>query len=425
MLVPVTAVLTLLIAGALGLSITRSISHPLAQLVEGSRRLARGEFQHQVPVSGEDELAHLGQVFNQTARRLRDLYATLRSSEDQLRRVINTIPALVISALPDGTLDFVNERMAEYTGSSIGDLSGWNWAEIVHPDDLRPQAAAWRKALEGGQPMDTEVRIRRADGEYRWFLARNVPLRDDLGNIVRWYGTTIDIEDRKRSEKALRLAQDDLARINRVSTWGELTASLAHEISQPITGVITNTNVCLRRLGHDKPDLDEVRTAATRILRDAQRAAEIIGRIRSQFEKGSVNPGTLGVSELIRETVTLLRDEAMRYNISMRTELAADLPQIVGGGRGDRDRATVPALDEPLLLEPAKRLANRGRRYPEREAERPLGDALTSLERAVHDHPAHGRVGLFAQARSRREGRDGSLFCCHPSTFRYLTCYSI
>jgi len=330
LLVPVTAVLTLLIAGALGLSITRSISHPLAQLVEGSRRLARGEFQHQVPVSGEDELAHLGQVFNQTARRLRDLYATLRSSEDQLRRVINTIPALVISALPDGTLDFVNERMAEYTGSSIGDLSGWNWAEIVHPDDLRPQAAAWRKALECGQPMDTEVRIRRADGEYRWFLARNVPLRDDLGNIVRWYGTTIDIEDRKRSEKALRLAQDDLARINRVSTWGELTASLAHEISQPITGVITNTNVCLRRLGHDKPDLDEVRTAATRILRDAQRAAEIIGRIRSQFEKGSLNQETLDVNEIIRETVALLRDEAVRYNISVRTELAADLPQIVG-----------------------------------------------------------------------------------------------
>jgi signal transduction histidine kinase len=93
---------------------------------------------------------------------------------------------------------------------------------------------------------------------------------------------------------------------------------------------MTNAHACLRSLGSDKPDVDLVRTAVTRIVRDAQRATEIIGRIRSQFEKGSVNPETLGLSELIRETVTLLRDEAMRYNISVRMELAADLPQIVG-----------------------------------------------------------------------------------------------
>ena len=229
LLVPVSVVLTLLIAGTLGLSITRSISNPLAQLVEGSRRLARGEFEHQVPVSGEDELAHLGQVFNQTARQLRDLYATLQSSEDQLRRVINTIPALVNSALPDGSLDFVNERMVEYMGSSIGDLSGWNWAEIVHPDDLRPQAVAWRKALEGGQPMEAEVRMRGADGEYRWFLARNVPLRDDLGNIVRWYGTTIDIEDRKLVEAQLQRSEAYLAEAQRISHTGSLGWNVSSE----------------------------------------------------------------------------------------------------------------------------------------------------------------------------------------------------
>ena len=127
-----------------------------------------------------------------------------------------------------------------------------------------------------------------------------------------------------------RQALGDLARINRVTTMGELTASLAHEISQPISGAITNANVCLRKLGNDKPDLDEVRAAVTRFGRDARRAAEIIARIRSQFEKGSVNRETLGVSEMIRETVALLRDEATRYNISVRTELAADLPQIIG-----------------------------------------------------------------------------------------------
>jgi formate hydrogenlyase transcriptional activator len=227
LLVPVTVVLTLLLAGTLGLSITRSISRPLAQLVEGSRRLARGDFQHQVPVIGDDELAHLGQVFNQTARQLRDLYVSLQSSEDQLRRVINTIPALVNSALPDGSLDFVNERMVEYTGSSMGNLSGWNWSEIVHPDDLASQAAAWRKALERGQPMEAEVRMRRADGEYRWFLARNVPLRDDLGNIVRWYGTTIDIEDRKRVEAQLQRSEAYLAEAQQLSHTGSFGRNLS------------------------------------------------------------------------------------------------------------------------------------------------------------------------------------------------------
>ena len=118
LVVPLTAVVTLLIAATLGLAITRSITQPLARLVEGSEALARGEFQHQVSVTGNDELAHLGHVFNDTARRLRDLYATLQSSEDRLRRVIDTIPAHAWSALPDGSVDFINERFREFTGRS-------------------------------------------------------------------------------------------------------------------------------------------------------------------------------------------------------------------------------------------------------------------------------------------------------------------
>jgi signal transduction histidine kinase len=111
---------------------------------------------------------------------------------------------------------------------------------------------------------------------------------------------------------------------------GELTASLAHEVSQPITGAIINANGCLRSLGRDKPDLDEVRAAVTRIVRDTQRAAEIVNRMRLQFEKGARNREYVDANENIRETVALLRGEAVRYNISVRTELAADLPQIVG-----------------------------------------------------------------------------------------------
>jgi signal transduction histidine kinase len=157
-----------------------------------------------------------------------------------------------------------------------------------------------------------------------------VVLRDAEGKVLKFVGTTTDIDDQKRTGEALRHAQGDLARINRVTTMGELAASLAHEISQPITGAVTNANVSLRKLGHEKPDLDDVRLATARILRDAQRAAEILNRIRSQFEKNSANREALDVSEIARETVELLRGEARRYNISVRTELAANLPRVVG-----------------------------------------------------------------------------------------------
>jgi C4-dicarboxylate-specific signal transduction histidine kinase len=155
-------------------------------------------------------------------------------------------------------------------------------------------------------------------------------LRDLVGNVLRFVGTTTDIDDQKRTEDALRQAQGDLARVNRVTTMGELAASLAHELSQPISGAMTNANVGLRKLGSDSPNLDEMRMVFSRIVRDAQRATEIIRRIRSQFEKDAPNREILDINEIIPETIALLRDEAVRYNISVRTELAADLPQIVG-----------------------------------------------------------------------------------------------
>ena len=456
LIVPMTAVLILLIASTLGLSITRSITRPLARLVEGSKALARGEFQHQVAISGEDELAHLGQVFNDTARRLQDLYATLQSSEDRLRRVIDTIPAHVWSTRPDGSVDFISQRWLESTGLSVQDALGWDWASVVHPEDLARFVAEWRAALAAGEPMESEARLRRADGDYRWWLIRNVPLRDELGGIVKWYGTSVDIEERhraedalrqseaylaeaqrlshtgswawrvgtkqqfwsvetfqifgfdpnttrptresflerlhpderasieeietelykgndaeynyriilpdssikyitsvahpisndsgqviefvgtvmdvterKRAEEELREAQANLARVSRVTTMGELTASLAHEIRQPITAAVTNAKTCLRWLGRDQPDVPEARETAARIIKDVTRASDIISSISLLFKKGALQRELVDVNELIREMIVLLHSEANRYSISIRTELAEDLPKVM------------------------------------------------------------------------------------------------
>src|SRR6266481_3860521 len=220
LVVPLTAVFTLLIAATLGLAITRSITQPLARLVEGSKALARGEFQHQVSVTGKDELAHLGQVFNDTARRLRDLYATLQSSEDRLRLVIDTIPAHAWSARPDGSVDFINQRFLEFTGRSMKDILGWGWGSLVHPDDFARYVGEWQAAVATAEPMESEARVRRMDGDYRWLLIRNVPLRDTLGNIVKWYGTSVDIEERHRAEDALRQSEAYLAEAQRLSHTG-------------------------------------------------------------------------------------------------------------------------------------------------------------------------------------------------------------
>jgi PAS domain S-box-containing protein len=327
--VPATVVLTLLIAGTLGLVITRSITRPLEELVEGSKMLARGEFKHRVPIQGEDELAQLGGVFNDTAQRLQDLYESLQSSEDRLRRVINTIPAHVWSSLPDGSVDFINQRLLESTGLSIQALLGSGWQSIVHPDDRARYISQWRAALAAGEPLEIEARVWTAQRDYRWLLVRNVPLRDGLGGIVKWYGTGIDIEDRKRAEEGLRKAQADLAHANRVTTMGELCASLAHEINQPISGAITNASTCLRRLNREPPDIEGARAGASLIIRDANRAAEIINRVRLFFRKGVMTKERVDVNEMIREMEILLHNEATQHSVFVQTKLAAARPLIV------------------------------------------------------------------------------------------------
>jgi PAS domain S-box-containing protein len=327
--VPITVALTLLIAGTLGFVITRSITHPLEQLVEGSKMLARGEFKHRVPIEGEDELAQLGGVFNDTAGRLQDLYESLQSSEDRLRRVINTIPALVWSSLPDGSVDFINQRLLESTGLSTEALLGSGWQSIFHPDDRSRYITQWKSALAAGEPVEIEARVWTAQRDYRWLLVRNVPVRDGNGAIVKWYGTGIDIEDRKRAEDALRKAQGDLAHANRVTTMGELCASLAHEINQPISGAITNASTLVRRLDREQPDLEGARAAASLIVRDANRAAEIINRVRLFFRKGVVTKEPVDINEMIREMEILLHNEATQHSIYVQTNLAADRPLIV------------------------------------------------------------------------------------------------
>jgi C4-dicarboxylate-specific signal transduction histidine kinase len=159
--------------------------------------------------------------------------------------------------------------------------------------------------------------------------------RDDLrGTLQDLQKSHADLQaeslERKHAEEALREAQGDLARVSRVTTMGELTASLAHEVNQPIAAAVTNANTCLRWLTREHPDLEEARDAASRIVKDATRAAQIISRIRLLFKKGTAERELVDVNEVIREMIVLLRGEATRHKVLIGIELQADLPQIMG-----------------------------------------------------------------------------------------------
>lgn len=131
-----------------------------------------------------------------------------------LRLVIDTIPAFIWSALPDGSLDFLDQRCLEFLGLSFDQARGWGWTRALHPEDRDQIIDQWRAVLAAGEPAEMELRLRRTDGVYRWFLTRDAPLRDDSGNIVRWYAASIDIEDRKRAEEKLKKANKDWLRPN-------------------------------------------------------------------------------------------------------------------------------------------------------------------------------------------------------------------
>ena len=248
----------------------------------------------------------------------------LRGEERKLREAIETIPAMAWIAGPDGTVQFRNQRWVEYTGLSQLGKAEEAGTIAVHPEDRDRVVRRMGASFSSGEPFEEEMRIRRTDGEYRWFLTRAVPLRDKRGKVLKWYGAATDIQDRKRAEQL----QSDLAHTNRVSMLGELAASISHELKQPISAAVMDAQASLRWLNRDQPDLDEARRAAAAIVKDGRLAADIIDRLRSLYKKTPPQRELVDVDETISEMVLLLRSEANEHAVSIRTDLVADLPKI-------------------------------------------------------------------------------------------------
>jgi PAS domain S-box-containing protein len=403
----------------------------------------------------------LGEARDRTARQGAE--DALRRREKELRDVIEAIPAIAFTAQPDGSSLWINRQWVDFSGLSVEETSGLGWQSAIHPDDSIEHAAKWRHSMTSGEPFENEARHRSAKGEYRWFLVRAVPLRDEQGKILKWYGILADITERKCAEAELRESEQnyrtlfesidegfctievlfdqnekpvdyrflqispsferqtgiknaagrrmreiapqheehwfeiygrialtgepmrfeneakqlgrwydvyafrvedpnrrrvgilfnditerkraeaeareserryrealmELAHANRVTRMGQLTASIAHEVKQPISAAVTGAQAAQRWLNMQPANLAEVSEALLRIVRDGKRAGDIIDRIRDLTKKAPPRKGSLNINETIREVVELTHGEVVKNGVSLRTQLAEDLPLIL------------------------------------------------------------------------------------------------
>jgi PAS domain S-box-containing protein len=252
----------------------------------------------------------------------------IRQSERELRTVVEALPAFVGTALPDGSADFISHSWADYTGVSREQWQGLGWMSVLHPDDRDRVAVNWQAALAAGTSLEQELRFRRADGTYRWFLNCFFPLRDDEENVIKWYGVLFDIDDRKRAEEQLRDTRIKLSKASRIATVAELSASMANELNQPLMSVFANAQAAKHWLAANPPNLVETNASIDRILRDARGADETMQHIRALFKHNSFNRKEASISDIMGEAVRLVHEDPNKHEVPIERDFDEDLPKV-------------------------------------------------------------------------------------------------
>jgi PAS domain S-box-containing protein len=330
LIVPMAAGITLVFAAFFGMKITRSITQPLSRLMEASKALGRSDFHHRVSIKGGDELAHLGQVFNETSGTLRDLYEALFAREAYLaeaQRLSHT--GSFGWNISDGELVWSDETFRIFGYDQAIKPTITLVLERTHPDDVAVVRQLMDRVSRGESDWDVEHRLLMPDGSTKHVRAVAHAVRDPSGHR-RFFGAVVDLTASKRAEEALDRAGTELAHVSRVTTLSALTASIAHEVNQPLAGIITNAGTCLRMLDAVPPDLAGARETAKRTIRDGNRAADVIARLRALFSKREFTLEPLDLNEATREVIALSWNDLQRNRIVLQSELATDLPIITG-----------------------------------------------------------------------------------------------
>ncbi len=254
--------------------------------------------------------------------------AGILESERRLRLLTEAIPQQIWSVGTDGRVEYCNQHLLAYTGNSIEEMRGEGFFTVLHPEDLSLFRQTWEDAFACGEKFEGEWRIRGADGQYRWFLIRSTPQESAEGGTARWYGTHIEIEERRRAEQALIQAQSEVAHLSRTLGMGELAASIMHEIGQPLTAVVTHSYACREWLRGKPANLEKASLTAEKIVQESTRASAVVARVRALFQKEPPFKEHVEINQVIQNLVWLLRDEAIRRDVHIRTELGRNLPRV-------------------------------------------------------------------------------------------------
>ena len=254
----------------------------------------------------------------------------LLESEARFRLVADSAPVMIWMSGTDKLCTYFNKPWLDFTGRSIEQELGNGWAEGVDPQDLQRCLDTYTQAFDRREAFGMEYRLRRHDGEYRWILDRGVPRFNADTSFAGYIGSCIDVTEQRRAEEHLRRAQEDLARVSRVVAMGELAAGIAHEVNQPLGAVVTNASASLRWLAGQPPNLGEAREAIDRTVRDANRASEVIVRIRALLQKIPPQMERLDLNAVIQEVLTLAGNELLRSGVAVQTDLAPDVPNVFG-----------------------------------------------------------------------------------------------
>jgi len=276
----------------------------------------------------------------------------LRESEQSLRSAIDGIAGLIAILAANGELETVNRQIIEYFGRPAEELKNWGTSDAVHPEDLPRILELFKRSIAAGITFQFELRLQRFDGEYRWFENRVVPIRGDSGHIIRWYALLVDIEDRTRALERLQQLQSDFAHMNRVSVMGELAASLSHEIAQPIASARNNARAAQNFLHKQTPDLREVEEALGCIVADADRAGNIVDRIRDHIKKAPPRKALCDLNAAINEVVVLARSAIVQNGVLVQSRLAEGLSPIHG------DRVQLQQVVLNLILNAVEAMAS-------------------------------------------------------------------
>ncbi|MGA7343214.1 MAG: ATP-binding protein [Terracidiphilus sp.] len=252
----------------------------------------------------------------------------IQESERQLRQLTEAIPQQIWRADASGNVEYLNGHLLAYLGLRAELLQGESFFHVFHADDEPLIRQAWRTALQSKNTFEAEARVGSSQGSYRWFLVRAVPQMDGDGAVARWYGIHIDIEEQRQAQQSLADAQEEQSRISHLLSLAEMAASIAHELNQPLTAVVTHAYACREWLREDGLNIVKASATADKIVQESTRASAVVSRVRALFRKEAQTRESTDMNGLIRGAVRLLRDETIRRNVSIRLVLADQMPRL-------------------------------------------------------------------------------------------------